>query len=70
MNNKTTIDDAMICPYCGEKDVYFYCTDEIELCGDGTGHYYADCHCTKCDRDFRLYTHFEYGITKYYTNNL
>jgi hypothetical protein len=66
--NSKSIDDVMICPYCSSEDCYEYCTDEIALDSDGTGHYYVDCHCNKCGDDFRLYTEFEYSVTKSWTN--
>lgn len=69
MNNKKSIDDVMICPYCGKDDCYEYSTDEFGFDSDGTGHYYADCHCKKCNDDFRLYTEFEYSVTKSYTRS-
>lgn len=62
--NKKSIDDVMICPYCGSEDCYEYCTDEIGFDSDGTGHYYVDCHCTDCNKNFRLCTEFEYSVTK------
>ena len=67
--NAKSIDDVMICPYCGSEDCYEYCTDEICLDSDCTGHYYVDCHCNKCNDAFRLYTYFEYSVTKSRTNN-
>jgi len=62
--NKKSIDDVMICPYCGSQDCYEYSTDELGFDSDGTGHYYVDCHCQKCGEDFRLCTEFEYSVTK------
>ena len=62
--NKKSIDDVMICPYCGSEDCYEYSTDELGFDSDGTGHYYVDCHCQKCNEDFRLCTEFEYYVTK------
>jgi hypothetical protein len=63
-----SIDDAMICPYCGSEDCYEYNSDEIAFDVDCTGHYYVDCHCNKCNDDFRLYAEFEYSVIKSYTN--
>lgn len=66
MDNKT-IDDVMICPNCNSDDTYSYSTDEIEFSYDGTGHYFVDCKCNKCNNNFRLYMRFNYNITQAYT---
>ena len=65
--NAKSVDDVMICPYCNNEDCYKYSTDELGFDSDGTGHYYVDCHCTKCGKDFRLCTEFEYSVTKSWT---
>lgn len=62
----STLDDVMICPKCKSDNVSSYSTDEIEFSYTGTGHYYIDCHCNKCNNRFRLYTEFAYAITKAY----
>ena len=62
-----TLDDVMICPECNGDDCYKYSTDETEFGIDGKGHYYIDCHCNRCGKNFRLCTEFEYSITKAYT---
>lgn len=67
MKSNTNFYDVMVCPNCDSSNCYEYATDEIEFDIDGTGHYYVDCHCSECGRDFRLYTEFEYSITKAYT---
>lgn len=67
MRNNTDIYDVMRCPDCDSEDCYSYDTDEIEFDVGGTGHYYVDCHCRNCGNTFRLYTEFEYSITKAYT---
>ena len=64
-----SIDDVMICPYCGSDDCYEYSTDELGFDSDGTGHYYVDCHCKKCNDGFRLCTEFEYSVTKSHTRS-
>lgn len=51
------------CEKCGAEACYIYNTDEIEFSYDGTGHYYADCHCRRCDHDFRKYYSFKYEVT-------
>lgn len=66
MENKT-IDDVMICPNCKSDNCYEYSTDEIEFSGDGTGHYFVDCHCSNCKKDFRLRMFFKYTITDSWT---
>lgn len=67
MKNKT-IEDILICPNCGSDDCYEYSTDEISF--DATvilpAHYYVDCSCNNCGRDFRLCFEFEYNITKHW----
>lgn len=59
-----SIDDVMICPHCQGEDCYEYSTDELAFHSDGTGHYYADCHCSQCGEDFRLHTKFKYSVTE------
>lgn len=67
MKNVRDIYDVMICPECGNNNCYVYSTDEIEFEFNGKGHYYADCICKDCSKNFRLYTQFEYNITEAYT---
>lgn len=65
MKNKT-IEDILICPDCG-AEAYEYSTDEIEFnVGAGPAHYYVDCSCPNCKKDFRLCFEFEYKITKHW----
>lgn len=60
--------DVMICPECGSGDhCYEYSTNEIEFDAGGNGHYYVDCHCSKCKKNFRLCIEFEYSVTKAWT---
>jgi hypothetical protein len=59
-----SLDDVMICPNCESDDCYTYSTDEIEFSANCTGHYYVDCHCKNCGRNFRLYAEFNYSVTK------
>ena len=67
MEKIINIADVMLCPDCNSDDCYEYDTDEIEFGVNGTGHHYIDCHCNECGRNFRLYTEFEYSVTKAYT---
>lgn len=62
-----TFNEVLICPNCKSDNCYELGTDEIEFDTDGTGHYYADCYCSDCKKYFRLYTNFEYSITKAHT---
>lgn len=65
--NTKSIDDVMLCPFCNNDNCYEYSTDELAFETDCTGHYYVDCHCNECGKDFRLCTEFEYFVTKSYT---
>lgn len=67
MRDNKDIYDVMLCPHCDSDNCYEYSTDEIEFDVNGIGHYCVDCHCNKCGKNFRLYTEFEYSITKVYT---
>lgn len=67
MKNNKNIYDVMICPHCKNDNCYEHSTDEIEFKADGNGHYYVDCYCNECGKDFRLYMEFEYSVTKAYT---
>ena len=60
-----TIEDVRKCPNCGTSErTYEYSTDEIEFNPDNNyGHYIVDCHCEKCNTNFRLYMNFKYEIT-------
>ena len=66
MKNNVDMCDVMRCPDCDSDDCYEYGTDEITFDINGHGHYYVDCHCRKCGKNFRLYTEFEYSVTKAY----
>ena len=61
---KRTLDDVMICPYCGSDNCYDFGEDEICFENDNKGHYSVDCHCINCNKDFRLVMNFEYNVTK------
>lgn len=66
MKNKT-IEDILICPHCGSDNCFDYCTDEVDFStGAGPAHYYVDCHCNNCYKDFRLCFEFEYNVTKHW----
>ena len=65
IKSDTTVADVMECRYCGSDNTYIYGTDEIEFEYDGTGHYYADCHCNSCGHGFRRYINFRYNVTSY-----
>ena len=67
LKEKVAIDDVMVCPECKSTNTYEYDTDETEFLFDGTGHYYVDSHCKDCGKNFRLYTEFEYTVTKSWT---
>ena len=62
-----TIADVMRCPNCNSENCYEYSMDEVEFSADGTGHYFVDCHCADCQKNFRLCTYFKYSITEAYT---
>lgn len=62
-----TFDDVRVCPYCESDDTYDFSTDELEFGWDGLGHYNVDCHCNKCNKNFRLYMKFEYIVKESYT---
>ena len=62
-----TIADTMTCPECGSDNCYEYSTDEAAFNGNGNGHYYADCTCNDCLKNFRIYTDFKYSVVKVYT---
>lgn len=65
IESDSTVADVMECRYCGSEDTYEYNTDEVEFGYNGTGHYYADCHCNDCGRDFRRYINFKYTVESY-----
>lgn len=61
------INDVLVCPNCG-GDLTITCTDEIDF--DNTlsrPHYNFDAYCPKCGKTGRIYTDFEYKITKFST---
>ena len=60
---KKTIADIMLCHACKGFNVEIYNTDEIDFGYNGTGHYFADCRCYDCQKDFRLKMHFKYEVT-------
>lgn len=64
-----TLADVMICPHCKSENCYEHSTDEIEFNSNGIGHYFVDCHCVECQKDFRLCTYFNYSITEAYTRS-
>ena len=64
-----TLDDVMICPCCQSQNCYEYNTDEIEFNENGNGHYYVDCYCVDCKKNFRLCVNFDYFITQSYIRN-
>lgn len=66
MQNVRNIYDVMSCPECGNNNCYMYSTDEIEFESNGKGHYYVNCRCKDCSKNFRLHTQFEYNITEAY----
>lgn len=60
-----SIYDVMKCPGCGNKEsVYRFSTNDIAFYRDNTGYYSVNCHCEKCNINFRLFMHFEYNITE------
>lgn len=65
VNDKNVISD-IVCPNCGSTDTTIYGTDEIEFDSDGTGHYFADCTCYRCEKSFRTCYRFKYEITDSY----
>ena len=67
MKNIKDIYNVMVCPICESDNCYIYSIDEIEFESNRKGHYYVDCRCKDCKKDFRLYTKFEYNITEAYT---
>lgn len=67
MENIISISDVMHCPNCNSDYCYEYSTDEICFDANGSGHYYIDCHCKNCGKNFRLYAEFKYSVTKAYT---
>ena len=66
INDKNVISD-IVCPNCGSTDTTIYGTDEIEFDPDGTGHYFADCTCYRCEKSFRTCYRFKYEITDFYS---
>lgn len=66
MKNKT-IEDILVCPECG-AEAYEYNIDEISFTTSTLfpAHYFVDCSCPKCKKDFRLCFEFEYNITKHW----
>lgn len=67
--SRKSFSDVLVCPSCGGEDCYPYNDDETEFSDDATGHYYADCHCTSCGKNFRLCIEFEYTVTKHWTRD-
>ena len=63
---KKSIADIMSCPYCRSDNTYIYNTDEVDFDYNNIGHYYFDCHCDNCIRNFRKHIEFKYEITKDY----
>lgn len=63
-NNEYISNGEIECDYCGAKACYTYNDDEIEFEKNGRGHYFVDCHCRKCDTDFRKTFYFKYHLIK------
>lgn len=68
MNKEMNIDDVLICPNCG-GDLTITSDDELDFGNDfcSKPHYNFDAYCPKCGKTGRIYTEFEYKITKFST---
>lgn len=67
MKNKT-IEDILICPYCGSDNCFCYDHDEVEFGKGGLldEHVIMNCDCKDCHKNFQVGFQFEYNITKHW----
>lgn len=61
---RKTLEDVMVCPFCGSKNVEEYNIMSTQISEQGLGKYDIDCVCRSCERVFRIFTTFEYTITR------